>query len=50
MPKEKWTKGLKFTKRTENGYDVYTPIGTHTDFKIIGIGDKRKAKSCDRSG
>lgn len=50
MPKEKWTKGLKFTKRTENGYDVYTPIGTHTDFKIVGVGDKRKVAPIDWKG
>lgn len=42
MPKDKWTKGKQFTHTTENGVDVYTPIGNHTDFLIVGQGDKRK--------
>lgn len=40
--KKRWTEGRQFTKSTNEGYDVYTPQGDHTDFNIIGVGDKRK--------
>lgn len=40
--KKKWTQGREFTRTQNEGYDTYTPKGDHTDFTIVGVGDKRK--------
>lgn len=40
--KKKWTEGREFTRTQNDGYDTYTPKGDHTEFNILGVGDKRK--------
>src|SRR6478609_122295 len=40
--KKKWTQGKEFVRSQQDGYDTYTPKGDHTDFAIVGVGDKRK--------